>query len=606
MKTFTNIFPTWEIWEQDIINPIKDDFNNPEWLGTEFEQRRIYNLLNDHLGDFSHNLKSDKLLKSKCKLIYIDKYPSKYNQDLNFAKLKWAEISNEFFRNFDENESEGSDETRIASTPDDITYSTDLDDLPINQSQRTKLKNKITGTQRNLAREFRAQKLANFNNTFIEFLSHFEQYFLNFKTSNSNENIDHASTQFTTGEYVSDVPYLGLQNQKDINNLVDNINDLINEFNDDISNKQDKLIAGDNITIKDNVISSTGGGGGTPQDVYTKDETNDLIDEKIDNIPDIEYSSEYAHQVIPFTGNDDFQKFLIETNTVASDYSDVYISSIDTYEKKEIDFKDENVRSDCKDYADFRNDNTNRRIDPIGPELEKLNLEKASKVYVDNAIASIPQGGVDQAYVDENDNKTFNAAVISSKLYTDNEITNIKVDTTNLVDKMSDETIGGVKTFAKWPKIPNSPRDNDDAANKKYVVDMIGSIRIDAYTKAENDALLELKSDKLDTYTKQETNTAINDSNTLTISYIDDELTKKVPYELRRANARNYIGDGSSRFIIYSNGIYCGNNTIHEVATPTSGNQATNKQYVDDKFAGILPYIDELKTEIKLLKSKIK
>lgn len=51
----------------------------------------------------------------------------------------------------------------------------------------------------------------------------------------------------------------------------------------ELNNKQDKLIAGNNITIENNVISATGGnGGGTSVDAYTKTETDNLLNQKQD------------------------------------------------------------------------------------------------------------------------------------------------------------------------------------------------------------------------------------------------------------------------------------------------------------------------------------
>ncbi|WP_342275944.1 hypothetical protein [Spiroplasma endosymbiont of Nebria brevicollis] len=57
--------------------------------------------------------------------------------------------------------------------------------------------------------------------------------------------------------------------------------DISNKLQNEINNKQDKLIAGTNITIKDNIISATGGS--EPPDLtdyYKKEETNNLLDKK--------------------------------------------------------------------------------------------------------------------------------------------------------------------------------------------------------------------------------------------------------------------------------------------------------------------------------------
>lgn len=67
-----------------------------------------------------------------------------------------------------------------------------------------------------------------------------------------------------------------------------------------VDNKQDKLIAGDNITIVDNVISSTGGGGDL-SNYYTKEEVDVLIPTEVSEltndagyITNADLSDEYA------------------------------------------------------------------------------------------------------------------------------------------------------------------------------------------------------------------------------------------------------------------------------------------------------------------------
>lgn len=53
--------------------------------------------------------------------------------------------------------------------------------------------------------------------------------------------------------------------------------DMNTAIEDAVKDKQDTLIAGNNITIVGNVISATGGGGGGTTDAYTKEETNQLL-----------------------------------------------------------------------------------------------------------------------------------------------------------------------------------------------------------------------------------------------------------------------------------------------------------------------------------------
>ena len=54
-------------------------------------------------------------------------------------------------------------------------------------------------------------------------------------------------------------------------------------------------------------------------------------------------------------------------------------------------------------------------------------------------------------------------------------IENSEIDTSNLVDKTNDQTIGGVKIFAKSPVVP-TPTNNMHTATKKYVDDVFDSI----------------------------------------------------------------------------------------------------------------------------------
>ncbi|MGL4617369.1 MAG: hypothetical protein ACRCUM_03955 [Mycoplasmoidaceae bacterium] len=69
---------------------------------------------------------------------------------------------------------------------------------------------------------------------------------------------------------------------------------------------------------------------------------DDIIDDRLDVLPTIDYKSEYANQVIPFASEDDFNKFLVESNTSASDYADVVVGGI-TLKVKWTKVSDNNV-----------------------------------------------------------------------------------------------------------------------------------------------------------------------------------------------------------------------------------------------------------------------
>ena len=100
---------------------------------------------------------------------------------------------------------------------------------------------------------------------------------------------------------------------------IGSINDSIAMAMSDITElkegKQDKLTAGNNITIEGNVISATGGGGET--DAYTKAETDELLGEKADKFTtsapltiseksDAEYDGTITNGTISFDGVNSF------------------------------------------------------------------------------------------------------------------------------------------------------------------------------------------------------------------------------------------------------------------------------------------------------------
>ena len=100
-----------------------------------------------------------------------------------------------------------------------------------------------------------------------------------------------------------------------ISSINDNIALAMSDITELKDGKQDKLTAGNNITIEGNVISATGGGGET--DAYTKAETDELLGEKADKFTtsapltiseksDAKYDGTIANGTISFGGVNNF------------------------------------------------------------------------------------------------------------------------------------------------------------------------------------------------------------------------------------------------------------------------------------------------------------
>lgn len=80
----------------------------------------------------------------------------------------------------------------------------------------------------------------------------------------------------TDGTYISQ-PSVLISNLDIVQDKGDSLTSAMSQkaVTDELTAKQDKLIAGDNITIIDNVISSTGGGGS----IYPSDMNDDFNDD---------------------------------------------------------------------------------------------------------------------------------------------------------------------------------------------------------------------------------------------------------------------------------------------------------------------------------------
>lgn len=121
-----------------------------------------------------------------------------------------------------------------------------------------------------------------------------------------------------------------------------------------VDNKQDKLIAGDNITIVDNVISSTGGGGDLTN-YYTKEEVDVLIPTEVSEltndagyITNADLSDEYATKQWVENKNyltdADLSNYALKSDIPVVPTSNSafindmhYVTSDETYSKIEVD-----------------------------------------------------------------------------------------------------------------------------------------------------------------------------------------------------------------------------------------------------------------------------
>ena len=150
-----------------------------------------------------------------------------------------------------------------------------------------------------------------------------------------------------------------------------------------------------------------------------------------------------------------------------------------------------------------------------------------------------------------------------------NELTFKLSDTKNIVYTNTTNTIYGTKTFTTTPKITKAPTTDEEATNKKYVDDSITTL-----SNTVNESITTLS------------NTVNESISTLSNSF-DTKLTKYVDVENEQEIS------GLKTFL-----------TIPDISgTPTTSDNATNKNYVDTKVQSAIAelnidnYVDETSTQ---------
>lgn len=173
-------------------------------------------------------------------------------------------------------------------------------------------------------------------------------------------------------------------------------------------------------------------------------------------------------------------------------------------------------------------------------------------------------------------------------------------DTKNIVYVNTANTIYGTKTFTTTPKITNAPTTDEEATNKKYVDDSVSTL-----SNSVNESISTLSNSfdtKLTKYVDTENNQEISGLKTfLTIPDISgtpttsDNATNKnyvdtkVQGAIAELNIDNYVDETSTQSI---SGLKTFTTTPKITKTPTTDEEAVNKKYVDDSLTTFNNSID--------------
>lgn len=259
-KAFNILFPTFDVFKKDVIDYINDLENNPLYLNDttfKYSQEKIFNILSIYFKDSIHNYNNDELFIQSFRIRYANAYMNFYFKTNELNKIELDKITNEWFNDINklqstsQSNSNATNESRYSTTPVSKQIKDILDELPLNNADRSKIENAIT------------------NNT-LSTSQVFNGYSMYQKALNSN-----FSLQFDYLIRKLSNMFLRIENNivEDSRSLDDDSLTLIKQQIDILQKaiivldetKQDKLVAGNNITIVDNedgtqTINSTGGG----------------------------------------------------------------------------------------------------------------------------------------------------------------------------------------------------------------------------------------------------------------------------------------------------------------------------------------------------------
>ena len=146
----------------------------------------------------------------------------------------------------------------------------------------------------------------------------------------------------------------------------------------------------------------------------------------------------------------------------------------------------------------------------------------------------------------------------------------------------TDSTIDGTKTFTTTPKFTKAPTTNEEATNKKYVDDSISTLsnsvdtKLTKYVDTENNQ--EISGLKTFLTIPNISGTPTTSNNATNKNYVDT----KVQSAIAELNIDNYVDETSTQTI---SGLKTFTTTPKFTKAPTTDEEATNKKYIDDSIS---------------------
>lgn len=276
-KKLLEVLPSLQSFKDNVISQLTNMFNGAEWLNdaTSYtKQETIYRLLVLKYGDRVIRYDDANIFLNRLVFDLADLMPDIYAKQQVFIRNQLSDylssVKNRAIvidsettnnRNSDSNSKLGNSSSPLNLVIDSAEQ---IQQAPITSSNlsNVKLVENYNGNNQQVNYNFVNDLVKTLNadyslrlNEFMELLGkHFVNIVGNYYRPQqcNNQTIKNEPYRFNNGYYVNEVDYLGGSNKQ----AIDGFNEKLERLSDQVATKQNQLIAGDNITIKNNVISA--------------------------------------------------------------------------------------------------------------------------------------------------------------------------------------------------------------------------------------------------------------------------------------------------------------------------------------------------------------
>lgn len=187
MKYFKNAISSWEVWEKDVLTPVKEFYGDklPEFLDDTkafYTQKQIYILFNMNYRNMVVRNHSREDFLEQLKLTYIDNIPKLYVATLAFVNDEFQKLLKEENRGdkrVDSGDTLSKTKTKQGVPPSNLTVSDDLSQLNIKNAEylENALQDAHTSQDYNVLQALKQIINSNVNGVILDWLKKFSNLF---------------------------------------------------------------------------------------------------------------------------------------------------------------------------------------------------------------------------------------------------------------------------------------------------------------------------------------------------------------------------------------------------------------------------------------------